>query len=226
MAIAQDSTTTWAGDTGTSVTRAHTSTGSNLYGIALVQDQEGNTVTGVTWVKGGSNTAMSQLAHINRGPDNTTNYEIYMYGIYSPDTGAQNVIATRSGTVGDIRMCTATVTGAKQSAQPNAIKTQAGGSTGSPQSDTITTTVDGCGIFAFCFNDNGGVTASTNLTTDQSDVGTIAILAHSTTFPQVTAGAFTGTWTQNGIGSWCDIFVAIEPAPATTNNGAGFFLVF
>jgi hypothetical protein len=199
-------------------------TGSNNYLLAFVADQSGDSVTSVTCLKGGIPTAMTLLKKQNRGPANPSTYEIYVYGIYEPDTGTNTILATRTGTTAQIFVGGIQLTGALQQTTPvDAPQGQDGDAAGGTKSGSITTTENGSAILFFVLNDNGAVTASTNLTATSLATSAGSVF-RSSTFPQTTAGAFTGTWTQNPSGDWASIQIAISPAgtpPAA--SGAGFF---
>jgi len=167
MAIARDANSNGT-HTSTSLTVAHTVSGSNRLLLAFVIDQAGDTVTGVTY----NSVAMTQIRKRVRG---STEY-IYVYGLLAPDTGTNNIVASRSNDAFDIAIGASSYTGVKQTGLPDAQTDdyEAGSTT---ITTPITTVADNCWTF-FGVSDGGSSalaagTGSTVITVISTDVGKI-----------------------------------------------------
>lgn len=220
MSIVQDNSAANNGS-GTSYSYNFTvGTGSNRYLLVGFTAQDSGTgVTGVTCLKNGVNTAMVKLAGpILYGPT-AGNNAMYVYGMFAPDTGTNNIIIS-SGSSVSFFTTTYSMFGVKQTNTPNAVATKVGVSIGgAPQA--ITTTVTGCGIILFTGNDSNTITTSTD-TIVQNNGG--QGMLKNNPFPQVSAGLYTFNWAiSGGGGNWADIGIAVEPF--SSSNG-GFFQNF
>jgi hypothetical protein len=191
--------------------------------VGFTAQDSGTGVTGVTCTKNGSPVAMTKLAGpILYGPSAGTN-AMYVYGMFAPDTGTNNIIIS-SGSSVNFFTTTYSMFGVKQSNTPNIVVTKVGaGVGGSPQA--ITTTVAGCGIVLFTGNDSNTITTSTD-TIVQNNGGEGLLKCNA--FPQAAAGLYTFNWAiAGGGGNWADIGVAVEPSvikvestgSATSNAG-------
>ncbi len=207
MAIAQDALVN-GGESSSGVssyTYSHTCTGSNLCLIVAVYDRSGDTTTGVTY----NGVAMSQL---KKATVPTQGFEVYLYGLINPATGAHNVVISRSGSTSTITGLSVSYTGVKQSGLPDA------SASGTATTQTITTsltTVAGntVALTATATPNGGGITASTGAT-ELNHSGAF-MLARSTTFPIVSPGSYSMT-IDGGSGSNQDAQVMISLAPPTT----------
>lgn len=227
MAIARDTFTSITGSTSgaTSITKSYTTTGSNTCALAFVREDNGDTVTGVTY--GGS--AMTLLCKHRNGFSGTG--EIYLYGILAPTAGAQSVVATRTGTTGKMWMGVMSYTGVKQTGLPDAI--DLGGLNSNPSlSFNVITTTTNTVIAGICWMDNGGITASTNSTAvgAAADSNTVNFF-ESASVPIAASGSYTMsiTGSTGSNCSWC--FASLAPAGGGGGGGGGapvsgtFFLV-
>ena len=111
MAIALDSASTYKTQfPGTSLTWAHTCTGSDLILIVTVTVEQGDRVTGVTY----NGVAMTQGIKAANGVP-----YLYIYYLVNPATGANNIVVSVSSS-SDIHAASASYTGASQTGQPDA----------------------------------------------------------------------------------------------------------
>lgn len=135
MAIALDTSTRSSITTGTSITWAHTVTGSDTMGFAGAA--EGGTssdlLTGITW--NGSAMTAAGTGKVQVPADAW----VYLYYVVAPTTG--NIVASFSGTVTDAYGYGASYTGAKQTGQPDGSTTNTG-STINSLTTSVTTTAD------------------------------------------------------------------------------------
>jgi hypothetical protein len=174
-----------------SITQAYTCTGSNRFLIVYVADQQGDTVTGVTY----SGTAMTQLSKISRNP-NAGSLQIYAYGIIAPATGSNNIIATRTGTAGTIAVAPISYTGVNQSITPDAVAATNGSGAATTITTSITTVADNTAVSGFAILDNGTVSAGTGWTMLNTARATYGLF-ESTAFPLTPAGTYSYTATEN-----------------------------
>lgn len=110
MAIARDTSSTGESLSSTTLTFAHTCTGSNLLLLVGVMCRDGDNVTGVTY--GGQ--ALSQL--IKR----TNGITCYVYGKLSPLTGANDIVVTRTTSTDNLVGIGVSYTDVSQSGLPDA----------------------------------------------------------------------------------------------------------
>ena len=203
----------------TSFTSAFDATGAD-YLVVFVADLTGDTTTGVTY----NGTSMTQITKVTRSP-NEGSLHLYAYGLLNPATGTNNIVVSRSGTTATIDLTAYALSGANTTTPVNTSGTANGaGSGGTSLSVSLTTTVDGCGILGWWVMDNGSITAGSNLTLDATGgAGNRPAFGsfRATTFPQVSAGSFTGT-ANGGVGSnRGGILVAIAPAAAAATGVTG-----
>lgn len=154
MAIAFDSTTTsslWSSVT--SITFAHTCTGSDRMLFVATANNTGANITGVTY----NGVAMTQISTIN----NSAPSKMYFWYLIAPASGSNNVVVTASGTCSIIAK-SVSYTGVKQSGQPDATVTNWPTTTTS-WSQSVTTVADNCWIVMSWMWKNGStVTAGAN----------------------------------------------------------------
>lgn len=153
MAIAIDATSSGINTLSqTSLTVAHTCTGTNLCLIVAVNVSV-NTITGVTY----NGVAMTQVGTVNQSGGNENNY---LFGLLNPATGTHNIIATYSG-MSTGGLAGASYAGVKQSGFPDSsvIATNTLGT-----SRTVTTTVvaSNSWLVGMFDSDNSPVVAGTN----------------------------------------------------------------
>lgn len=209
----------------TSNTCTPNGSGSNLYGLAFVTDDDNDTVTGVTW--GG--TSMTQLAKIGRGGATSGAPMIYAYGLFNPASGSQNVVASRSGTFHKIGVAAELLSGAQQSTTPDATAVNSATPGGTTITGTLTAVANGCAMYAFGGGDNGlgtpsnGTGLQTAIVNILADAQAVA-LCQSTTFPLSSSGSQSGTINVISNGAPMILVVTIAPiAGAAVNSG---FLAF
>lgn len=155
MAIAYDAYSGVNGS-GTSATVSHTCSGSNRLLVAGVWLSSADDLTGVTY----NSVSMTQIAKKKSG---TGSEWLYLYYLLAPDTGANNIVATQSGST-DIRIRATSYTGVLQSGQPDASTTNDSTSTITTLTTNLTTVADNCWTVLFERNGCGNITASTGTT--------------------------------------------------------------
>lgn len=105
--VAVDATSTSAAVTANSVTWAHTVTGANPYLLIGCSVLTSETVTGITY---NSVAATSIDSGLNAADGKT----LAVYGLVAPTTGANNIVASFSGSTGSKRCFGASATGVAQ----------------------------------------------------------------------------------------------------------------
>src|SRR3989442_1524846 len=112
MAIAFDAISAVAAATATSLTFAHTCTGSNRILFVAGNDKvaAATVVTGITY----NSVAMTKI----NGVQIPTSRFITLWDLVAPASGSNNVVVSASES-GHLRFVAASYTGAKQSAQPD-----------------------------------------------------------------------------------------------------------
>ena len=193
------------GSSGTSYTYSYNSgtTGSDRYLLVSFVEQSGGTVTGVTY----AGVSMTKLVGPTLFGSTSGNNAEYIYGLLNPTTSSNNVVITCSSSAANYFTQNWVITGT--SGVLNTSHTTVGTTTSSSVSDSVTTTVDGCGVFCFAGND---INANAFFFLFKFiDNGGNAI-ARTTTFPQTTAGSASFTWTFSGSsGNNASQVVALEP---------------
>lgn len=172
MAIAYDFSSTGNANPGTSVTVAHTCTGSDLLLlVGILTNDTTDKVTGVTY----NGVAMTRLAAYQAV---TTNFFGFTYYLLAPATGANNIVASRSDS-GLIGCMGASYTGVSQSGFPdsNASGTDAAGNF----SATTTVVAANCWLWANVRSNNNvsGITAGASTTIRQNVFGSAGVMADS-----------------------------------------------
>ncbi len=140
-------------NTATSLTFAHTCSGSNrMLFVSVVAGNTPNTITGVTY----NGVAMTKIDSVINGTDRY----VYLWYLIAPGAGAFNVVVTSNAN--ELIMATAaSYTGVKQSAQPDAHTTNTGTS---PVTTSVTTVADNCWTILVGYANGGALTASTGST--------------------------------------------------------------
>lgn len=209
MAVAIADSNTWVHNaTGNS---SFTYTAAGNYVIVAVAKRGTNSTPTVTY--GGVS-----MTVIGAQGNSISNF-IYIFGLLNPASGSQTVNVTNGGTTTSHGTFACSVSGAKTTSTINTSNSGVGGSL------SLTTTVDGCGIFHFAnagdasINSNN-LTVSTNLTNIDNTSGAY-IAARGSTFPQVSAGTITTVVTATGFNI---ASVSFAIAPATTSTNSSFFL--
>lgn len=138
MAIARDATSEGS-TTATSLTVAHTCTGSNrLLLVHILTNNTTDTLTGMTY----NGVAMTRLGIHASTPNN---FIAYVYGLLAPATGSNNVVVTFSGST-VIGLQNVSYTGVKQSGLPDASNSN-NDDDGNDWSESITTIANNCWHF-------------------------------------------------------------------------------
>lgn len=140
MALAFDAASGIGTANDTSVTLAHTTTGTNRYLVVFVSSDSDN-VTGVTY----NSVAMTQAA---KKTSTATARMLYCYVLHNPASGANNIVASASGT-SDFRITGASYTGAQQTTPVDASATDEQTSVADDNDVlSITTVADNCWLIA------------------------------------------------------------------------------
>ena len=200
--------------------------GSNRYFAIAINDQGvgASAVTAVTY----AGAAMTRiLGPTQFGPSAGGNNYVSVWGIVNPTSGSNSVVITQSSAVGVFTNYVA-YTGANQSTPINTSIIAGATSATGTQTQTVTTTVNGCGLVHFVFNQTDSNVYTVGTRTIDNGGGAQAV---SDPEPQATAGAYTFTWTITGANSGTRLAMAIiaiapvggGPAPRTqlTMMGVG-----
>lgn len=206
MAIAYDTGTFSQAATATSLTFAHTCTGSNGMLFVMGSDKSGtNTVvTGVTY----NAVAMQRMGHL-AGSGTANDRAITLWALPVPSTGSNNVVVSASESV-SLRFSAVSYAGVR-GAIPGPTDTSVGNAVASISTD-ITTTLDDCWMLMFSKDNDGGKTQSSS-TGDTSrlvsDAGGHSIFDTGEVIASAGANTMTIGWTGNvNIGS---LAVAFSP---------------
>ena len=138
--IAFDSASTETANASTSITKAHTTSGSNrlLFCAIRLRDSSGDAVTGGTY----NGTALTRLA-----TNANTNHRNYLYYLIAPDTGTHDLVMSAGASV-NFEIVVATYTGVSQTSFPDDSANSLNNSTNTI-SDTVTTTIDNAWVVGF-----------------------------------------------------------------------------
>jgi len=203
MAIAFDATSTGSANA-SSVTVAHTVTGSNPFLFVVIRDLD-NLLTGVTY----ASVAMTQIGTTQGAGGNN----VSLWYLVNPATGTNNIVATKSAGVSNIRASGTSYTGVSQGA-PEASTTGAGGA-GTTFSQSVTTITDNAWVvWGLGENTGSPPTAGANTTSRITDGAATAIFdAGGAVTP---AGSKTlNASTAVSADAWGGTIVSIAPAAAT-----------
>lgn len=204
MAIALDASSGSFGVGVTSLTWAHTCTGSNLLLlVGFLTNNDTDIITGVTY-NGVAMTKIQQLL------TSTNSYHSYVWGLLAPATSANNIVISASGS-SLIYAGAVSYTGVSQSALPTDIVTSRAEITTS-WGLTITPSVGDSWVF---FHGRLSDPVSTAPDTSRNVQETLNLVADS---DAAVTGAYTinGTCTDSANNS--QIAVAFAPAVAVTTN--------
>lgn len=202
MAIAFDATATGVVNPGTSLTFAHTCTGSNRILFLHIQTNSDNTPTDLTSVQ----YAGQNMTLIDRRSISATEF-VYLYYIVAPATGANNVVISRS-TSGFTSGNSASYTGASQSGVPDAFTTNSGAVN---LATAVTTIADNCWTVLAFTNGDGLFTSITNGTARQSTSGRGIGDSNQAITP---AGSYTMTYNAASGTTWV-VMASFAPPAAT-----------
>lgn len=220
MAIAFDSSAKGTITTGTSLTFAHTCTGSNLILIAYFYGSGSGDTCSATY----NGTSMTQFKTI---VDSSNNKQFGFY-LINPATGANNVVATfgNSGQHGGV---SGSYTGVKQSGQPDSSGSADNSGVGTTVTVSTTVVASNCWVVSGGFaNGLSGITCTSNKTDRQyqSMSSTFVGLRLSDTNSTVATGSQSIIFTINQSGQVISgISASIAPYVAPTVN-TGAFLAF
>lgn len=175
MAIEYDNVTDAGAVTAITQTFAHTCTGANLILFVTV---DGNSITGVTY----NNVAMTEAIGIDNYGTGRRNSIWYLI---NPSTGSNNVVVTSSSSLYKSSFAIS-YTGAKQSAQPDAVNSDLNASANTITVST-TTVADNSWVVGFGTNDAVTPTPGTGMT--QREVYGPTIIGDSNG-PKTPAGSY------------------------------------
>lgn len=193
--------------TGTSLTFAHTTSGSNrLLVIGISNQSDSGSDIGASDVSYNGDTA----TYINKytNPQNDT---VYMYYLINPDSGSNNVVINRADATGTVQARVWSITGAKQSAQPDAHAT-ANTTTGTLTS-TVTNVSANTWSVLMAYNQEGGtISASTNSTARGATDLYSRLFDNSGVAPTAGTGAYSMTVTRpSGASVWQSVIASFAP---------------
>lgn len=206
MAIALDLATDGGSITSTSLTYSHTTgSGSNRVLIVGVRINDpgvgGDKVTGVTY----NSVAMSKKVDLGSA---TVGWHEYIYYLANPDTGAHDVVITRSDS-GFIESDCASYTDADQSGVDN-FSSAKNDTNVSSLSLPLTTNVDNCWLIAHASNDSDVFQAGANTTLRTTGAQVLC----DSNGPKSPAGAYSLALTIGGA-NMLNIGVIVSLAPAS-----------
>lgn len=203
MAIVRDTFSAMASPGSTSsLTRSFTCTGTNLLLLVAFTKRTNDDITGVTY----NGVAMTQI--IKRDHADSTEF-LYIYGLLNPATGTHDIVASASA-ASVMYLGAVSYTGVLQSDPLTNATFSAGNS-------LALTVAANDAMFVFAQNSVDLVGAGTGSTLISENNGT-GILESS---PLSIASS--GSYTMNYTGTSNDA-IGVAFSPATSNNGAGFFM--
>lgn len=211
MAIAFDASS-GGSSSGTSTTVSHTCSGTNLILFAYVFATS-DICTGVTY----DGTAMTLVTKV---AVSTLNYEVYLFYLLTPSTGAHNIVASFSSGTGTKSVGGLSYRNVKQSGQPDASTTDTG--TKVDSTCTLTTIADNTWSVLVGYS-NQGVSAGTNSTerVTNASLGINYAWMGDSNGPKTPAGSFSMTANHSN-GDTGFIMASFAPAPDTV--GGAFLL--
>lgn len=210
MAIAYDSssaksTTGWI--SGSSITWAHTCSGSNRFlVVGVYHSYNGDRITGVTY----NGVAMTRIN--TRALASGT---IYLYGLANPDTGTNNIVVSLSASDSYMGAFATSFTGVNQTGQPEVNTTATNTGVTGTISVTPTTANSWCVTF-FRNNQGNALSDRTNFTSRNAYVG--GGMDFGDTDGGVSASELTIQETQNGTSACIWNMATCVLAPAITTN--------
>jgi len=230
MSIAYDTSNKIRATTGSTVTLAHTVTGTNtvlVVGVVCSDLSYANLYpTGVTY----NSVSMTNIGSVIV-PNSFNTIRVYLYGLVAPSTGANNCVVTLNKSTGGLQtdVFSASYTGCSQTGLPDARNSFT--ATATSITANLTTVANNCWLIGVT-GTNGGVntfSAGTNATMRQSlGVGSYggASAFFDTNRPQTPAGS--NSFTANISGSVDLAMYAISVAPFVIPPvaNAGFFTNF
>ena len=208
MAVAFDAVSTGAkGGSGSTLTFAHTCTGSDLLLIVGVESRL-NDVTGVTY----ATVSLTQSGTAQSSADGLTHNTVWY--LVAPATGANNIVVTISGT-SFIAACGISVTGADQTT-PLADSQSATGTNNAPSRTVTGTSTDQLAVdFAGARIPSTETTTAGADQTERGDVTAVSGDVNQQCFCSTEPGAnatLTMSWTIGNNRSWCIRAVVVNAA--------------
>lgn len=202
MAIAFDAVTNNNSATATSITYAHTCTGSDRMLFVWVSFSGWDLVTWVTY-------AWTSMVQVGKRQQWSTSTYTYLYCLFAPATWANNIVCTASGSSSWNTMATS-YTGVTQSNTMDASATSSISGAALNFSTNLTTIADNCWSICYTVN-NINVFASNSDTRRGTNVGGNIFDSNSAITP-----AWSKTMTQTVTGSWSGSVVMASFAPSVS----------
>lgn len=209
MAIAFDASTDGGSVSSTSLTYAHTCTGSN--GILFVGVYgDATSITGATY----AGVAMKLLSKRT----STSGPAGYVFQLVNPSTGANNVVVSASGTITIASMC-ASYTGANQSDIEDALAvgTQDGVGSGSWTGPSITTITNNDWVLMFTVKTFTEAPTAQNGWTTRESAASLCLIDHNG--PEAIGNVSPVVAHTGGSQNYAHIVVAFSPAATTLTYG-------
>jgi len=223
MAIAFDvaantGSTYWNNGAHTSMTLAHTTTGTDRFLIVgiILYSPIARTVTGVTY----NGVAMTSIGSITAALEGN-NQNTSLWYLANPATGANNIIASMSGAVAYVSAVSASYTGVNQSNPLDSSNT--GQNTSAASSFSIATTVvaSDCWLVGTGWDRDTNITAGANTTIRTTNAASIHAMADSNAI--VATGSQSLAYASSTSNTWPGAVIAsIAPAVAASTN-SNFF---
>jgi len=194
----------------TSLTFAHTNTGSNLIlFVGTWQNSATDNITGITY----NNVAMTKIDGLLNSDSN--NY-LQLWYLVGPAAGANNVVVSASSST-NMHALSLSYTGASQTGQPDAHNTQTSSViSGGTQTVSVTTIADNCGMVCLAGGAGDLPTASTNFTNRVS--ANNERFGDHTSQPLTPAGSKSMSVTNSGAGSESVTLLAASFSPAAATS--------
>lgn len=209
ISINFDAATYGSFTTGTSLTFAHTTTGTNRVLFVEVQADFNDVVTTVTYNAIG----MSLIAKLSQATG--TVRWTYIYKLINPTVGANNVVISTSGIV-FIQGFATSYNGADQTTQPDSSAT-ASAAAGTTKAMTTTVVASGCWLLLFAQVGSGAtqgpVTAGTGIRRLNDTSFTSAAVIDSNGTVGTGSWGLTANWSATGTNQ--QIIISITPAGST-----------
>lgn len=210
MAIALDSSNITSALTGPTLTFSHTCSGSNriLFVGAFAASATTETITGVTY----NSVAMTRIDFNNP----QSNWELSLWYLIAPSTGAHNVVITASTTVVVIAGASISYTGALQSGVPDSSAKKTQSTTSITQSTTVV--ASNCWVVGWGTTGNGSISAGSGMTSRGDIDSPQGSFESGDSNGTVATGAYSMTLTGGGSDSMGIIMASFAPAASTVNS--------
>lgn len=206
MAVAFDAAASTIGTSVSSLTFAHTCTGSNrLLIVGVSYGDATDTVSGVTY----NSVAMTSVASANQAGAQVT---AHIWRLIAPDTGANNVIITFTGTVTEAVGGAMSFTGVDQTTPLGTAATNTGGAGSTTITVTVSSAADEIVVDTQVLN-NAGATVDASQTARWDRDG--SVLASGGGSTETGAASTVMSWDVPGGCSYATVGVGIKPAQAS-----------